>query len=415
MQTRRAFIRNGAVALVTLGFAPRFLARTADAAGSPARRKVLVAIFQRGAVDGLNVIVPHGEAAYYLARPGIAVPRPGSGGGADPAIDLDGFFGLHPRLAPLEPLYRRGRLAIVHACGSPDPTRSHFDAQDFMESGTPGIKSTTDGWLNRALQSGPDAAPTPFRAVAVSPQLPRALLGRAPALALGPIAQFGVRGGSPTLAAAFEQEYASAPDPTLQATGREAFDAVRALKAASLRPYQPAPGAEYPRSPFGGALREIAQLVKADVGLQVAFADVGGWDTHVNQGASGGQLAGRLDDFARALAALSSDLDDRLGDVVIVTMSEFGRTVRQNGNAGTDHGHGNAMLVIGGEVRGGRVVGRWPGLGPEQLYEGRDLAVTTDFRDVFAELAERHLGVADAGKVFPGYGIDRGRFAGLLG
>jgi uncharacterized protein (DUF1501 family) len=415
MVTRRAFMRDGAVALVTLGFAPRFLARTVDAAAGPARRKALVAIFQRGAVDGLNVVVPYGEAAYYQARPAIAVPRPGAGGGADPAIDLDGFFGLHPRLAPLEPFYRRGHLAAVHACGSPDPTRSHFDAQDFMESGTPGVKSTGDGWLNRVIQASPDREAAAFRAVAVSPQLPRALLGRAPALALGPIAQFGVRGGSPALAAAFEQEYAAAADPRLRATGREAFEAVRTLKAASLRAYQPAAGADYPRSPFGDALREIAQLVKSDVGLQVAFAEVGGWDTHVNQGASSGQLANRLDDFARGLAALATDLDDRFGDVVIVTMSEFGRTVRQNGNVGTDHGHGNAMFVLGGEVRGGRVAGRWPGLGPGQLYEGRDLAVTTDFRDVFSELAERHLGVPDAGAIFPGYRVDRARFAGLLG
>jgi len=415
MVTRRAFIRNGAVALVTLGFAPRFLARTVGASGNSARRKVLIAIFQRGAVDGLNVVVPHGEAAYYAARPGIAVPRPHAAGGADPAVDLDGFFGFHPRLSPLESIYRRGQLAVVHACGSPDPTRSHFDAQDFMESGTPGTKSTGDGWLNRVLQSAPDRTDSAFRGVAVSPQLPRALLGRAPALALGPIAQFGIRGGSPSLAAAFEQEYAGISDPRLQATSRETFDAVRTLKAVNLQNYQPAAGADYPRSPFGNALREIAQLVKADVGLQVAFADVGGWDTHVNQGASAGQLANRLDDFAKGLAALATDLDDRLGDVVVLTMSEFGRTVRQNGNAGTDHGHGNAMLVIGGNINGGRVLGRWPGLRPDQLYEGRDLAVTTDFRDVFGEIAERHLGIADTATIFPGYQVSRARFTGLLG
>lgn len=413
MVTRRAFVKDGALALLTLGFAPRFLARTAAMAGGPARGKILIAIFQRGAVDGLSMAVPHGEAFYYQSRPGIAVPRPGSDA-SDAAIDLDGFFGLHPRLAPLEPIFRRGQLAVVQACGSPDSTRSHFDAQDFMESGTPGIKTTDDGWLNRVLQQSPSPGATAFRAVAVSPQVPRALIGRAPALAIGPLGQFGVRSASPALSSAFEQEYAAARDARLEATGREAFDAVRMLKAADPQKYRPAPAADYPRSPFGAALREVAQLVKADVGLQIACADVGGWDTHVNQGAATGQLAGRLDDFAKALAALAADLDDRFGDVVIVTMSEFGRTVRQNGNGGTDHGHGNSMIVAGGNVRGGRVLGRWPGLNPDNLYEGRDLAVTTDFRDVFAEILVRHLGIGDTRSIFPGYSLDAGRHPGLF-
>jgi uncharacterized protein (DUF1501 family) len=407
-------LRNGAVAVVTLGLAPRFLIRTVDTAGVPARRKILIAIFQRGAVDGLSVVAPYGEELYHRLRPGIGLSKPGVAGGAEPVIDLDGFFGFHPRLGPLAALYRQGHLAVVHACGSPDPTRSHFDAQDFMESATPGVKTTADGWLNRLLQAAPERQATSFRAVAVSPQLPRALLGRASALAIGPIAQFGVRGGPAALPAEFEEEYAAVPDPRLQATAREAFEAVRMLKAVRLQPYEPAPGADYPRSPFGQALGEIAQLVKADVGLQVAFADVGGWDTHVNQGASAGQLAARLADFGRALGALAADLDDRLGDVVILTMSEFGRMVRQNGNGGTDHGHGNAMIVIGGNVRGGRVVGRWPGLGPDRLYDGRDLAVTTDFRDVFGEVVVRHLGIADTSRIFPGYPIDPSRFPGVL-
>ena len=412
MLTRRVFLKNGALAFVTLGLGPRFLTRTVQAAGAPGRRKVLIAIFQRGAVDGLNVVVPYGEAPYYQGRPGIGVPRPRLID--DAAIDLDGFFAFHPRLAPLKPIFDRRHLAVIHACGSPDPTRSHFDAQDYMESATPGNKSTNDGWLNRTLLVSPDAAPTPFRAVALSPQLPRALLGRAPALALGQLAQFGVRGGSPSLSDAFAEEYRSSTDPRLRAQGREAFEAVRMLRSAAPATYQPASGADYPRSPFGNALKEIAQLVKADVGVQVAFAELGGWDTHVNQGASLGQLANRLDDFARSLGALTLDLDDRLDDVVIMTMSEFGRTVKQNGNGGTDHGHGNAMFVIGGNVHGGRVLGRWPGLRPEQLYEGRDLSVTTDFRDVFGEVLERHLGIQDPGPVFPGYRLEPARFIGLL-
>ena len=412
MHTRRVFLRNGAAALVTLGFAPRFLARTVGAAEGGGRRKVLIAIFQRGAVDGLNLVVPVGEASYYAARPSIAVPRPG--GGADAAIDLDGFFAFHPRLAPLEPLYRRGHLAVVHACGSPDSTRSHFDAQDFMETATPGVKNTADGWLNRLLVAQPVERSSPFRAVAISPQLPRTLLGPAPALALGQLDQFGVRGASAPVASGFEEEYRSIAAGPAQSSGREIFEAVKMLKAANLQRYQPAEGAAYPRSPFGDALKSIAQLVKADVGLQVAFADVGGWDTHVNQGAGTGQLANRLDDFGKALAALAADLDDRFGDVVILTMSEFGRTMKQNGNGGTDHGHGNALLVIGGNVRGGRVACQWPGLAPEQLNEGRDLAVTTDFRDVFGEVATRHLGVERAQSIFPGYQLDPRRFPGVV-
>ncbi len=413
MISRRVFVKNGALALLSLGFAPSFLARTASAAG--ARRKALVAIFQRGAVDGLNMIVPFGEQAYFDSRPSIAIPRPG--GGPDSSIDLDGFFALNPRLAPLEPIYGARHLAFVHAVGSPDSTRSHFDAQDYMETATPGVKSTTDGWLNRYLQAVKRQEVTPFRGVALAPQMPRALQGRAPALALNQIAQFGVRPGraGAGIGQQFEAEYASSADPLLNTTGREAFDAIRMLRAANPQQYQPAAGAEYPRSPFGDALRQIAQLLKADVGLEVAFADVGGWDPHVNQGAGTGQLAARLDDVARGLAALFVDLGDRMDDVVVLTMSEFGRMVVENGNRGTDHGHGNAMIVMGGAVRGGKVYGRWPGLAPEQRYEGRDLAVTTDFRDVFCEIVVRHLGVADPSSIFPGHPVHERNFVGLLG
>ena len=412
--TRRIFVRNGAIALLSLGFAPSFLARTVRAAAS--RRKVLVAIFQRGAVDGLNLVVPFGEQAYYDARPTIAIPRPKAADEAA-ALDLDGFFALHPRLAPLKPIYDARHLALVHAVGSPDNTRSHFDAQDYMETATPGVKSTTDGWLNRCLQTQASQEAAPFRGVAVSPQLPRALDGKAPALALSQISQFGVRAGrtGAGLEQAFEAEYATAADTVLNSTGREAFDAVKTLRAANPQKYQAEHGADYPRSPFGDALRQIAQLVKADVGLEIAFADLGGWDTHVNQGAGTGQLAARLDDLGRGLAALATDLGDRMDDIVVLTMSEFGRTIAENGNRGTDHGHGNAMIVMGGAVRGGKVYGQWPGLAPEQRYEGRDLAVTTDFRDVFAEIVVRHLGVSDPSAIFPGYAVKASNFRGFLG
>jgi uncharacterized protein (DUF1501 family) len=402
MVSRRVFMKNGGVALLSLGFAPAFLSRTVEAA-TATRRKILITIFQRGAVDGLNMVVPFGEREYYASRPSIAIPRP-----TDPqgAVDLDGFFGLHPRLAPLKPLWDAHQLAIVHASGSPDGTRSHFDAQDYMETATPGVKSTEDGWLNRYLHAREHANATPFRAVALAPNLPRSLQGTEPALAIGQIGQFGIRGGQATdmLQASFESEYAAAADSVLNRTGGEAFDAIKMMKSADPSKYQPENGAEYPRSAFGDALRQIAQLVKADVGLEVAFAELGGWDTHVNQGSAVGQLAQRLDDFSRGIAALARDLGDRMGDTVILTMSEFGRAVAENGNRGTDHGHGNAMFIIGGQnVKGGRVYGRWPGLAREQRYDGRDLAVTTDFRAVFAEIVRSHLGVTDTRTIFPGF------------
>jgi uncharacterized protein (DUF1501 family) len=412
MHSRRVFLKGGAFALVSLGFAPSFLTRTAFAAGDARRSKRLIAIFQRGAVDGLNVVVPFGEADYYRARPSIAIPRPNS---QDGAVDLDGFFGFNPRLSPLKPLWNRRDLAIVHACGSPDSTRSHFDAQDYMETGTPGVKTTPDGWLNRYLQVREAEAATAFRAVALTPQLPRMLQGPAPAIAVTQIAQFGIRGAqSDIIGSSFETEYAAAADRVLNGVGREAFDAMKLLKVADPSKYRPDNGAEYPRGPFGQALRQIAQLTKANVGLEVAFADVGGWDTHVNQGAAQGQLANRLDDFSRSITALVTDLGERMADTVVLTMSEFGRAVTENGNRGTDHGHGNAMIVIGGGVRGGKVYGRWPGLDVQHRYDGRDLAVTTDFRDVFGEVVVRHLGVADPQAIFPGYTVRTSKFPGLF-
>ena len=399
MVTRRIFLKDGGLALVSLGFAPTFLARTV-AAGA-ARQKVLITIFQRGAVDGLNMIVPFMEREYYAARPSLAIARPGSG--ADASIDLDGFFALHPRLAPLQGAWDGGQLAIVHACGSPDDTRSHFDAQDYMETATPGVKSTPDGWLNRYLHAKEHQAATPFRAVALAPQLPRALQGKASALAIGQIGQFGIRAGQATdmVQSSFEAEYAAAANKVLQTTAREAFDAIRMLKKVDPAQYTPANGAEYPRSPFGQALQQIAQLIKADVGLEVAFAESGNWDHHANEGAAVGILANRLDDLARGIAALTRDLGDRMQDVVVMTMSEFGRTVAENGARGTDHGHGNAMMILGGAVRGGKVYGKWPGLAREQRYEGRDLAITTDFRSVFNEVVRGHLGLRDTTHVFP--------------
>ena len=401
MMTRRVFLRNGTAALVSLGFTPAFIARAAQVA--QARQKILVAVFQRGAVDGLNMVVPFGERAYYANRPSIAIPRPGAQGGA---LDLDGFFGLHPRMASLVPYFKDGSLAIVHAAGSPDDTRSHFDAQDYMESGTPGLKSTRDGWMNRYLHAKDHAErSSPFRAVALTQALPRSLQGSAPALAIGQLGQFGIRAGQDNdiMMSGFEAQYSSAADAVLGNTGKEAFDAVKMMKEANPAGYTPANGAEYPRAGFGDAMRQIAQIIKADLGLEVAFAELGQWDHHANEGSTTGQIANRLDEFSSGIAAFARDLGDRMQDVMLVTMSEFGRTVRENGNRGTDHGHGNAMLIIGGNVKGGKVYGKWPGLEREQLYEGRDLAITTDFRNVFAEALTGHLGAKDVSTVFPGF------------
>jgi uncharacterized protein (DUF1501 family) len=300
-------------------------------------------------------------------------------------------------------------LAPVHAVGSPSATRSHFDAQDYMESGTPDRKGTPDGWLNRYLATkgtceacAADAKPSPFRGVAMAAQTPRILDGPAPVVAMSGISEFTVRGGG-SQAERLEALYRTGSADLVHAAGRDTFEAVKMLRAADPARYAPANGAEYPRSPFGQRLRQIAQLVKADLGVEVAFADVGGWDTHVNQGGATGQLANRLADFAQSVAALVADLGDRMDDVVILTMSEFGRMARENGSGGTDHGHAGALFVIGGGVRGGRVHGRWPGLAREQLHEGRDLALTTDFRTVFGEVAARHLGARDVSRLFPDF------------
>jgi uncharacterized protein (DUF1501 family) len=406
---RRVFVRDGALALVTLGLSPSFLRRVTFASELKNARKgkVLICLFQRGAADGINMVVPHGEAAYYSARPNIAIPRPRSGS-TDAAIDLDGFFGLHPALESFAKLYRDGLLAPIHAVGSPSATRSHFDAQDYMESGTPDRKSTQDGWLNRYLavqgtcQECATAEKSAFRAVSMTPQTPRILEGPAAAVAMNSLGEFTVRGAGNS-ADRLEALYRTGEADLVHGAGREMFEAVRLLQSANPQRYQPEHGADYPRSQFGQRLREIAQLIKSGVGIEVAFADVGGWDTHVNQGASTGQLAARLTDFSRSIGALVTDLGDRMDDIVILSMSEFGRMVRQNGNGGTDHGHAGAMFVIGGGVKGGKVHGTWPGLEREQLYEGRDLALTTDFRAVFADVLSRHLGAADLSPVFPGY------------
>lgn len=418
---RRYFIKSGSIALASFGmltatpsFLKRAMAETVNAV-TGGRRKTLIAIFQRGAVDGLNVVVPHAEHAYYDQRPNIAIPKPN--GGVDAALNLDGFFGLHPAMSPFKPLWDSKRLAIVHASGSPDNTRSHFDAQDYMESATPGVKSTQDGWLNRYLQSHADPQKSLFRAVSMTNNMPRAMQGKASTLAISNLADFTIRAGqnSAAVQGGFEAMYDQTVNDSLHGTGKETFEAVNYLKQVNPAQYKAENGANYPRTPFGNALSQIAQLIKAGVGLEIAFTDIGGWDTHVNEGNQQGQLSNLLRQFSSAIAALHTDLGQRMDDVVVLTMSEFGRTVKENGNRGTDHGHANAMFVVGNRVRGGKVYGQWPGLKTEQLYEGRDLAVTTDFRDVCGEIAAKHLGANNLPAVFPGYASSSAKFRGVLG
>ena len=420
---RRYFLKTSGIGLASFGLmaaAPNFLHQFASAAtltGGYGKKKVLVTIFQRGAVDGLNVLVPHGESEYYNLRPTIAVAKPGQ---TDGAIDLDGHFGLNPALKPFESFWKSGQLAALTSVGSPDNTRSHFDAQDYMESGTPGNKGTRDGWLNRVLQANAEKDASPFRAVSMTQQLPRSLYGRAPSVAMSNLADFSIKAGIYTqdMQGGFEAAWQMNAKDGLGDTGKETFEAVNFLKQANPAQYKPENGAVYPASDLGRSLQQIAQLIKAGVGLEVAFTDTGNdvrWDTHTNEGGGRGQLANFLRTFSQSIAAFATDLGKRMDDVVVLTMSEFGRTARENGGRGTDHGHANTMWLLGNSVKGGKVYGDFKGLKNDKLYEGRDLDVTTDFRDVFAEAASKHMGSTDLAKIFPTYTATKEKFRGYLG
>jgi uncharacterized protein (DUF1501 family) len=385
--SRRDFLQAGSAAVAGLALKPSFLF------GQPERdRPIFIVVFQRGAADGISMVVPFGDKSYYSARPQIGIPEPAQSAD-ERTIDLDGFFGLHPALGSLKPIYDEQRLAIFHAVGSPNNTRSHFDAQDYMESGVPGTKSVPDGWLNRYMQVNSETSASPFRGVALSSTMPRTLMGPVEAVAMNRLSDFGIRfpQGGRQLEDMFARMY---PDT---------FEAVKMLRAANPEQYKPAAGVQYPASAFGQTLLQISQLVKANVGLQVAFADVGGWDTHANQGAARGQLSTRLKEFGDGLAALYRDLGDHMRNVVVLTMTEFGRSIRQNGSGGTDHGHASCMFAFGGPVKGGKIYGRWPGLSTEALFEGRDLAVTTDFRAVFSEILVKHMRSGNVSRIFPGF------------
>ena len=392
-------------------------AATAPVQGRDAPRR-LVVVFLRGAVDGLSVVVPYGEPGYGRARSSIALARPGSEGGV---LDLDGRFGLHPALAPLMPLWQGGRLGFVHASGSPDTTRSHFDAQDYMESGTPGAKSTADGWMSRVLAGLPGAHET-LRAVSVGAVMPRIYAG-AQGVSNMPSGAAAARPtvlDRPRIEQAFAQLY-DGDDRTsrayrdAQTSRREMHGALQdegmdgEMRAANN-------GAPLPNG-FPADAARLATLMRRDPHVQLGFIALGGWDTHANQGNARGQLAARLDPLGRGLAELASRLGPVFDDTLVVVMSEFGRTVAQNGNGGTDHGHANVMWLLGGGVKGGKVHGRWPGLDAAALYEQRDLAITTDFREVLLQASERHLRCGDAqlARLFPGYAGPRGSVDVLRG
>jgi uncharacterized protein (DUF1501 family) len=377
---RRSFLLGG---LAGLSLVPRIT----FASGKSSKKKVLVVLLQRGAVDGLSMVPPVGDKLYAELRPTIAIAK-------QEAKPLDGPFALHPSLKGLLPLWSNKSLAIVHAVGSPDETRSHFDAQDYLETGTPGEKAPLpngEGWLARAMNG--KSGKSSLRAIAVSPTLPRILHGDPDALAFNGVEGFKVGAKA---SGSFESMYAGALDEALRGAGTEAFNAMHAIDDAKVSAITPANGAKYPQGAIGKRLKQIAQLIRADVGMEVAVTECGGWDTHVNQKP---QLEKRLEELGDALAAFATDLGDRMADVCLVTATEFGRTAKENGSAGTDHGHGSVMLVMGGAVKGKRVLGTWKGLG--ELHEGRDLPVTTDHRTVFAEILRSHLAVGDTSAIFP--------------
>lgn len=397
--TRRHLLRALGLTGAGLVFAPAFPGRAL--AASPGARRTLVTLFLRGGADGLSLVPPVEDAAYHRARPTLALKAPGSG--PDAALKLEGPFGLHPSLEPLLPLWREGRLAVVHGVGLPEPVRSHFDAQDFVESGTPGRKSTPDGWLNRALEDGEGGAA--LRAVALQPTLPRALFGSAGALAMGRLEEFRLRAGrrGEEAATGFAALYAGAVDEALRTTGEGAFEALSRLDAQRLSQLPAASGVEYPRGPLGQRLRDIARLIRGEVGLEVAATELGGWDTHAAQGAGAGLFANRCRELAGALAAFTADLGPLLERVTVVVLTEFGRTVRENGSRGTDHGVGSAMLLVGGGVRGGKVYGRFESLEPGRLQDGRDVPSWTDVRAPLAEALRACRPGVELARVFPGF------------
>ncbi len=409
MTSRRGFIKQGGLALfgIGLGGVPSFIARAANSNKIFApykKKKILVCIFQRGAMDGLMAVTPFTDAYLKAARPTLFMSA-AKDQSRTPLIDLDGRFGLHPSMKAFEPFFREKRLAIVHGIGSPNSTRSHFDAQDYMESGTPFNKGTSSGWLNRAVGLlGHDA--TPFRAVSLTSSMPRSFYGDNPSVAISNLQDFAIQmRGNPTganmAAKSFEDLYDKTASGLLKETGKESFDAVKMIQKTDVKNYRPEHNATYPNTALGNSLKQIAQLIKMDVGLEVAFAESGGWDTHFNQGAEQGVFARNVADLSNSITAFWTDMGAYQDDVTVMSMTEFGRTVRQNGTGGTDHGRASCNFILGNDVNGGMVHGIVKPLAVENLEDGRDLAVTTDFRAVFSEVADKHLKINSDSVLFP--------------
>ncbi|MBI5303800.1 MAG: DUF1501 domain-containing protein [Chloroflexi bacterium] len=404
MTSRREWLqRTGMIALGVAAF-PAWMPRLALAPqGAPTRGDVLVCVFMRGAADCLNLVAPHGDKDYYAARATLAIAQPKASQNQT-AIDLDGFFGLHPALRPFKAIYDARDLAIIHAVGSPDPTHSHFDAMDYMERGTPGEKQMTTGWIGRHLQMMATSNQSPFRAIGMGALLQQSLRGTVPATALQSIADFHLQGDQrrvqqmqTALASLYEG------DGFIETNGQQTLQAMRDLAKITSSKYTPAGGAKYPDTAFGKSLMAIAQLIKAGIGVEVACADLGGWDTHVQQGNATGQQAQLAEELSQSIAAFYTDMRDQMKQITLVTMTEFGRRVQENSNRGTDHGHGSAMFVLGGNINGGKVYGEWLGLGKDKLYGPGDLAVTTDFRDVLGEIVQKRLANSNLAGVFPNY------------
>ena len=394
---RRKFLRLGSSTLFLLGGTP-----LAALARPERRQPVLVVVFQRGAADALHMIVPYREPKYRELRGALALEEPGRG--ENPTLDLGGGFAFHPALSPLYPLYKSGRLAPIINVGSPDGTRSHFDAQDYMESGTPGLKSTRDGWLARAVKALALEDASPFTAVALTSQMPRSLAGTHDAMALEDFSKITFPRGSDPLTERIERLYREDSSALFADAGEDAFRAMRLIRDRDPLSQPTHDGVQYPRSRKSNPLEQLAKLIKADLGVRVAFVESGGWDTHFAQGAATGAMANLMGELAGSVAAFVEDVGDAAA-VTVLLVTEFGRTVALNGAGGTDHGHGGAMMVVG-DVRGGRVHGEWLGLEKRNLYQGRDLPVTTDFRDVFSEVAGETLGLfqsAGSAALFPGY------------
>jgi uncharacterized protein (DUF1501 family) len=412
MISRKAFLKAGGLTLFGIGMGgiPAFMAHAAKQIQAPGlfkRKKILVSIFQRGAMDGLMAVTPFEDQYLKAARPSLFL-SPVKNGSNNPLIDLDGRFGLHPSMRAFESMFREKRLAIVHGMGSPNTTRSHFDAQDYMESGTPFNKGTSSGWLNRAAGLlGHEA--TPFQAVSLTSSMPRSFYGDTPSVAISNLQDFTIQmRGNPMstkrVSQSFEDLYDQTSSGLLKTTGKESFDAVKMLQKVDTKNYKPANNALYPNSPLGNSLKQIAQLIKMDVGLEVAFAESGGWDTHFNQGAENGIFSRNVNDLSLSIMAFWTDLVLYQDELTVMTMTEFGRTVKQNGTGGTDHGRASCNFILGNDVNGGKVHGNVAPLAQENLEDGRDLAVTTDFRSVFSEVAEKHLLIADQDKLlFPGF------------